>query len=187
VSCPIPPPSTPRLHLRRLLPTDSLAALTTLLHRAYGPLAEAGLRFHASYQGEDVTLRRISEGECMLAVRDGQVVGTLTLKDADQTGGSPWYDRPEVASFGQFAVEPRLQGLGIGTALMDWAEERAREKGVREIALDTAEGAARLIRWYSSRGYRFIEHVQWPRDTVNYRSVILSKTLAPPSARMPAP
>jgi hypothetical protein len=59
---------------------------------------------------------------------------------------------------------------------MGIAEARAREKGVAELALDTSEHAEGLIAMYKRRGYRFIEYAQW--DSVNYRSVILSKRLA---------
>jgi hypothetical protein len=55
-------------------------------------------------------------------------------------------------------------------------ERRAREKGVAELALDTSEHAEGLIAKYTRRGYRFIEYAKW--DSVNYRSVILSKRLA---------
>jgi len=44
-----------------------------------------------------------------------------------------------------------------------------------EVALDTSEHASHLIALYTRRGYRFVEHVRW--DTVNYRSVVLSKAL----------
>lgn len=88
---------------------------------------------------------------------------------------SPFYDRDDVASFGQFAVRPSHQGRGIGSALLDLVEARAREKGVAELALDTSEGATQLIDMCRARGFRFIEYVQW-RDT-NYRSVIMSKAL----------
>ena len=52
------------------------------------------------------------------------------------------------------------------------------EVGAAEIALDTAETAEELIRFYLKRGYRFIEHVTWT-DVVNYRSVVLSKRVEP--------
>ncbi len=112
-----------------------------------------------------------------MALLEGRLVGTIAFRDAAGTGGSPWLDRPEVASFGQFAVEPPLQGRGLGASLLDLVEARARETGARELALDTSEKATRLIAYYAKRGYRFIEHVQWDPAVVNYRSVVLSKTL----------
>jgi len=154
---------------------DSLAELTALLHEAYRALAERGMRFVASHQDEQTTARRVAKGECYLAFHESQLVGTITLDHAALSRGCPWYERPEVASFHQLAVRPRLQRHGIGSALLAHVERRAGEQGVKELALDTAEPAEDLIRFYTSRGYRFIDYVKW--NAVNYRSVILSKSL----------
>jgi GNAT superfamily N-acetyltransferase len=95
------------------------------------------------------------------------------FKAAARTGGSPWLDRPEVASLGQFAVAPDFQAQGLGARLMDLVEARAIATGAREIPLDTAEPATHLVAWYGRRGFRLIEHAQWSHT--NYRSVIMSK------------
>lgn len=99
----------------------------------------------------------MASGDTFVAVLDDAVVGVVTLAEADATHGSPFYDRPDVASFGQFGVLPELQRQGIGSRLMDIVEARAREKGVVELALDTSEHADALIAMYTKRGYRFIE------------------------------
>lgn len=155
--------------------TDSVFELTEMLHRAYAGLAGMGLRFWATHQGADVTLKRIEQGECFVAEADGVICGTIVFRDCTRTGGCPWYDRADVASFVQFAVEPGLQAKGLGRRLLAHAEERAIASGVRELALDTAEPATHLVEWYTRLGYRFIEHAQWSHT--NYRSVVLSKTL----------
>jgi len=161
---------------RRLEPSDDLDQLTCLLHAAYAPLAAAGMRFVASHQDVETTRRRVAKGETFVAVCAGEVIGTITLADANATSGSPFYDQPGVADFGQFAVQPAFQRQGIGSRLIEMVERRAREQGVAELALNTSEHAAQLIAMYTKKGYRFIEHVQW--DDVNYRSVILAKSLA---------
>jgi GNAT superfamily N-acetyltransferase len=158
-------------------PTDSVSELTAPLHEAYRALADRGMRFVASHQDEATTARRIAKGECYLAFHEGRLIGTVTLDHAALSHGCPWYERPEVASFHQFAVHPQLQRHGIGSTLLTHIERRATEQGVQELALDTAEPAEDLIRFYTSRGYRFIDYVKW--NAVNYRSVILSKTLEP--------
>lgn len=162
-----------RIEVRPLSPADSIPELTRLLHRAYARLAAMGLRYMATHQSDDVTRERTGQGECFIALADGTLVGTIMFKPADRTGGSPWLDRPEVASLGQFAVAPDVQALGLGARLMDLVEARAAETGAMAIALDTAEPAAHLVAWYARRGYRLIEHVQWGHT--NYRSVIMSK------------
>ena len=166
---------TDAILIRPWHPTDSAAALTEMLHRAYARLAGMGLRFWATHQNAEVTLKRIEQGECFVAEADGVICGTIVFRDCTRTGGCRWYDRPDVASFVQFAVEPGLQAKGLGRRLLDHVEERAIALGVRELALDTAEPATHLVEWYTRLGYRFIEHAQWSHT--NYRSVVLSKTL----------
>ncbi|MBD8556384.1 GNAT family N-acetyltransferase [Rhizobium sp. CFBP 8762] len=161
--------------IRRLGVEDSLGALTSLLHRAYAGLASQGLRYLATHQSEEVTRDRISQGTCYVAVKSDQIVGTILFKDTGQTSGCSWYDRPEVASLAQFAVEPGLQAQGLGRQLITLVEETAVRSGAKEIALDTAEPATHLVSWYTKLGYRFIEYAQWGHT--NYRSVILSKIL----------
>jgi GNAT superfamily N-acetyltransferase len=117
----------------------------------------------------------MAAGETIVAVGEDGVVGIITLRDAERTGGSPFYDRPDVALFGQFAVRPAHQHCGIGSTLISLVERRAREKGVVELALDTSERAGELIALYQNRGYRFVEYIQWP--DVNYRSMIFAKHL----------
>ncbi len=153
----------------------SVSELTALLHQAYASLAARGLRYVATWQGDDVTLKRARAGECYLLRLDGRVVGTVVFRSADRTTGCPWYDRPEVASFGQFAVLPEAQGHGLGSRLLALCEGRARETGAGELACDTAEPAEHLVRFYLRRGYRPVDTVDWP--VTNYRSVVLSKSL----------
>ena len=162
--------------LRLMSEADSFDELTELLHRAYAELAARGLRFYATHQPVSATRDRASKGECWIALMHGRIVGTVTMMPPDRCSGSPWYDRPEVAKFGQLGVSPDLRGKGLGGRLITLAEDRARACGARELALDTAEEATHLIALYTARGYRFIEHVDWRPDT-NYRSVLMSKAL----------
>lgn len=174
---PVTPSLLQNIVIRHLSPCDSIEELTELLHRAYKPLADAGMRYVATWQTPDITEKRIRKGECYVVSFRGRVIATAVYMAPNRTKGSPWYDRMEVAMFGQFAVEPEFQGSGVGGVLMDYLERVARRDAAEELALDTSEHAAHLIAWYGKRGYRFVEHVQW--ESVNYRSVILSKRLTP--------
>lgn len=165
--------------IRPIAPDDSWKELTELLHRAYAEFAEAGMHFVASHQSVKETRERASRGECWVGEFQECLVCTVTIVPPGkyQYHVIPqWYQRADVAVVKRFAVEPAFRGRGIGRALLDLAEQRAREMGATELALDTAEGAERLIAMYKAHGYRFIEYVDW-RPATNYRSVILSKTL----------
>lgn len=165
--------------IRAIEESDSVSEITKLLHRAYKRLLDMGLRFVATAQPEEETRERLFSGESFVAEKDGRIVGTITLYPVSD-GDCEWYGRPGVMHFGQYAVEPELQGAGIGKALLEFVEKRAREQGAKEIALDTSENATHLVELYSARGYRKVGNVKW--ESVNYRSVILSKTLDKPSA-----
>jgi len=168
-------PDLSRVSIRTIRPDDSLEELTELLHRAYGRLAKMGLRYLATHQSVEITRERVSRSVCFVAELDGRIVGTINYHPREKARGCPWYERPEVAKLSQMGVEPELQGHGLGRLLMDYAEAAARTDGAQELAMDTAESAHHLIEWYTRRGYRFIEYIQW--DVTNYRSVVMSKTL----------
>ena len=163
------------IEIRLIEETDCLKALTNLIHRAYRPLAEMGLRYWSTHQTVEDTRQRISLGDCYVATEDEQIVGTIVLRRPDTHAQHPWYERPEVTSFNQFAVDPEYQGRGVGAKLLDWVEQRARELGMEELACDTAEGAQHLIEMYQRRGYREVGKADW--EGTNYVSVVLSKRL----------
>ncbi|MFN8179623.1 MAG: GNAT family N-acetyltransferase [bacterium] len=178
-------PPTP-LRVRRLRPADSVGALTLLIHRAYAPLLEKGLHFVAATQDEATTRSRIAEGECFVAEVDGRIVGTILLRPPTASTRCAYYARAGVASIHQLAVEPALQRRGIARRLVEAAEERAREIGAEEVALDTAESASHLLARYERWGYRVVDAVDW-RPEVNYRSVVMAKTLSPGMRRSTDP
>jgi GNAT superfamily N-acetyltransferase len=158
---------------------DDVSEINALLRKAYAPLAAAGMRYAASWEDVANTQRKISEGECHLAKKDGKIVACAILRlprEPSTSSSDPaWYKRKGVATFGRFAVDPMLQGSGVGSKMMDLLEARARECGFTELACDTSEKASHLISMYERRGHRFTGFHQW--SVTNYRSVLLSKNL----------
>ncbi len=161
--------------IREWNPSDSVSALTRLLHDAYAPLAAKGFRFLASHQDDTMTLRRLSEGWSFVLERDREVIGTISLRGPDAGSECEWYCRPDVFSIGQFAVRPDCQGQGFGSRLLSHGEASARQWGAVHLALDTAEGAAELLAWYARLEFQLVGTVCWPET--NYRSKVLSKRL----------
>ncbi|HZW10570.1 MAG TPA: GNAT family N-acetyltransferase [Phycisphaerales bacterium] len=172
----------PRVLVRRYLIDDPITEITQLLHRAYAPQVLMGLRPLAGRQEDRTTLDRVLNSECYLAIlpeaegsERGRIVGIILFNEHERVAFPEFFLRPEVSHFAMFGVEPSLQGLGIGRVLLGRCEERARELGSSELALSMAEPDTALRAYYERRGYRFVEHWQWPYT--NYRSCILSKRL----------
>jgi ribosomal protein S18 acetylase RimI-like enzyme len=149
--------------------------LTKMLHEAYKPLADRGFQYSASHQPPEKTLERLKRGDPYLAFWDGQLAGTITLYEPKPESPCEYYRKEGVCHFGQFAVGPAFQGRGIGNGLIRIVEERVKQLGGKELALDTAEGAAALIGMYERRGFKAVSSTQWA--STNYQSVVMSKPI----------
>lgn len=168
-------PSLERVPDASAVDEATIADVTTLLHRAYAPLAARGMRYLASHQPNTTTRKRMADGTAFLARLGPRIVGTITFYPPGRHGGCDWYERDDVASFGQFAVDPDLQGRGIARALLALVEAEARAVEVTHLACDTSEHASELIGMYARRGFEIVGSTKW--NEVNYRSVIMSKRL----------
>lgn len=80
----------------------------------------------------------------MLVVeRDGEVVACCQLEH-----------RGVDAYFGMFAVDPGLQGGGLGRAVLAEAERTVRaEWGAERMQMQVIQQREELIAWYERRGY----------------------------------
>ncbi|KAB7672051.1 GNAT family N-acetyltransferase [Bacillus sp. B1-b2] len=154
---------------------DDIEQLTKLLNISYKQLADLGFNYMATHQDSTVTRRRIKNAVCLIALKDSEIIGSITYYSPKNNTGCHWYDKDNVAKIGQFGVNPSFQSKGVGRELLELVEKLATKDKAEELALDTAEGASHLIQYYGKKGYRFIEYVNW--NHTNYRSVVLSKSL----------
>jgi predicted GNAT family N-acyltransferase len=103
---------------------------------------EQGVRPEADRDGRD------HEATHLVAVEDGQVVGTCRL-----------VFQGEVARLGRMAVERDLRGRGLGAALLREAEGEALATGARRISLHAQLPARSLYErgGYVQQGPEFVE------------------------------
>lgn len=96
--------------------------------------------------------------EVFAAELDGRVVGCVTLED-----------RGESLELINIDVARELQGQGIGTQIVRFVEERARQEGKRVVTLGTSRSAAgvawKSLPWWQHLGYRITheEENDWTR------------------------
>lgn len=175
----LPTPSNePTVDIRLLAVRDSLQALTELLHRAYAPLAARGMNFSAATQSPEVTAQRAAAGQCFVAVRDREIVGTATVcspQDVPQEPSAPWFSDRNTVQVHQIAVSPAVQRAGVGALLLRRCEAWARDNGYASMVAAAAVGADELLALFRRLGYTEIGQVQESERT--YRSVILRKSI----------
>ena len=130
-----------RLEIRCARPED-LEAAVGVWERARWDAQQPWLEERMKYSHED-NLRHfrdvvMRENEVWLAVEDNEIVGFLALGDH---------------KVDQLHVEPRCQGRGVGTALLDRAKELAPEG----LALFTHQRNERARAFYERRGFRAVQ------------------------------
>lgn len=163
--------------LARWSPSDSVPELTGLLHRAYKRLGDAGLNFTAVDQDDAKTGERL-EGAIAFVAKDGRrMVGFASAHPDD---GTLLYRQPCVRVIGPVAVDPAMQGQGLGRSLLATLEDALREVGIQIAALDTAKPATWLIAWYERLGFEVVGDVAWRSKT--YVSSLMAKPLWPGGA-----
>ena len=96
-------------------------------------------------------------------VAGSPIVAVLTL-----------YQREDHVYVENVAVDPSAQGLGLGRALLDFAEREAVRLGVRRLALVTHEAMTENQSIYAHLGYVEVER----RAEDGFRRIYLEKRLA---------
>lgn len=168
----------------RFATQDDVAAVAELIELSYrGPLAatgwtnEAGLLDTPRSDEAEVAGLVADEGSrFLLAEADGVLVACALLQRAG-----------EAAYFGMFAVDPRRQAGGVGSAVLAASERAARGLwGSTALTMSVISVRDELIAWYERRGYaRTGEHLPFPfrvhpavsDDRADFDLVQLSKPL----------
>ena len=131
--------------LRAAGPQD-VDAVVALVESAYrGESSRAGWTTEAYLldgQRTDADEVRAVLPDLLVAEQDDGLVGCCVLSPRDGVG-----------YFGMFAVQPTLQGGGLGSALLAAAEERARSLGLPVVEMTVLSGRTELLAYYQRRGY----------------------------------
>lgn len=104
---------------------------------------------------------------------DGNLLGTIRLlwTDPDFWGADP---TPAVYVHG-LMIDRRRRGDGLGTALLDWAAARGRERGVGVFRLDCRTTNPVLRRYYEGYGFRAVGQ----RDFADFSCTLFELDLPP--------
>lgn len=127
-------------HLLRPATPDDLQAIAEIVRAAYSHyVARIGRKPGPMLDDYSIL---IAEGHVHVAEYDGTVRGLLVLIPEDG-----------VMLLDNVAVAPASQGMGLGRALLAFAERVAKASGCHTIRLYTNEAMIENIRLYSRIGY----------------------------------
>jgi GNAT superfamily N-acetyltransferase len=131
---------------------DDVPATKALLDVVSRWLISRGIRqWNYGFMPIETLRGRAERGELYVCVRDGEVIGTLTMQEADQ---ALWgTDQGECLYLHTLAVRPDLRGTGLGRWMLEWVEASARERGKARVRLDCLAHSEPLRRYYRGAGY----------------------------------
>ncbi|MBG8555236.1 GNAT family N-acetyltransferase [Hymenobacter guriensis] len=142
----------------RLATEADLRAIIQLVQRVVPLMHVAGnFQWTDSYPNEAVFREDISRQQLWVAEHAGQVraVAALTIDQDPEYAQADW-DAAELAIVThRLAVDPAAQGLGLAAALLEQAEELARQRGLRSLRVDTNSENQATQRLFPKLGYRF--------------------------------
>jgi GNAT superfamily N-acetyltransferase len=121
---------------------DELPVVRALMMAAFAEYAGYDCPSSALRETEADVRRAAAEGGAILAKLDDRVVGSgrFTIDD-----GALFYER--------LAVHPASRGRGVGRAMVEWLEARARALGLCEIRTEARSQQPDNRPFYLARGY----------------------------------
>lgn len=162
---------------------NDIPALTSLLNRSYrGDSSRAGWTTEADL----LSGKRIDDAGLILLINDPDSLILIAHSEDRVFATIHAHHENESVHFGLFAVEPSLQGGGIGKALLAYAESEAVLKwGVRTAIMEVITHREELIAYYERRGYvrtgemiAFPESELWNQLADNLVLEVLAKDLS---------
>ena len=108
---------------------------------------------------------RIKRQVCLIAVKDGEIVGTICIKECpnplvysfSDTTYEFLKDYGSCSYISRFAVEEKYRKTGLGIDLITKAIELARGKGTDLILLHSAASNENMVDFYGKRGFDLID------------------------------
>ncbi|NBE96617.1 GNAT family N-acetyltransferase [Nonomuraea sp. KC401] len=133
--------------------TAAMAALSDLVNTVYTE-AERGIWRDAVMRTSPAELSRLTrDGQIAVAGLYGRTVGCVRVQHLDA----------EASEFAMLAATPESRGIGVGRALVRFAEQHARARGSRIMQLELLTPRtwshpvkSFLAGWYGRLGYRMV-------------------------------
>ena len=136
---------------------DALRSIAVVAYQHYVPrIGQAPAPMTADY------VQAVRCRQAWVAVEGGQVIGFAIL-----------IAQPGYLLLDNVAVRPDVQGRGIGTRLLDLAEDHARSLHLGEVRLYTNEAMTENLSYYPRHGY--VETHRAEQD--GFRRVYFRKSL----------
>lgn len=159
---------------------NDIFPITSLINRSYrGESSRAGWTTEADL----LSGKRIDEAGLLQLFNDPNSAILIARSGETILATIHAHRENDAVHFGLFAVEPTLQGGGIGKAILAYAESEAHKRWrIRTAVMEVITHRTELIEYYERRGYvrtgeviPFPESGLWEREVESLELAVLSK------------
>ena len=130
-------------------------------------LSDEGCRIRASEMKNDFTSQRFEE---YIWEENGCVAALLSLGKTEDT------DKAGAYELWRIYIAPEMQGKGIGGKLLNFAEEKAKQKGYTEMLIWAFQENTRAISFYQKHGFQ-IDKTEFLEEPYHTYCVRLTKEI----------
>jgi GNAT superfamily N-acetyltransferase len=174
----------------RLAKSSDLYHLMELVRRAVPLMRAAGnLQWDDAYPNEDIFARDIDLEELWVAEPAPGIIAGVAAITTDQSPeyvGVGWNIHEPAIVIHRLAVDPEYRGAGIASALLQRAEQVARDRGITRLLIDTSAENEPAQRLTIRSGYKFAGEIML-HFRPGLRVFCYEKSLAPFEAPPDAP
>ncbi|MFO8076706.1 MAG: GNAT family N-acetyltransferase [Egibacteraceae bacterium] len=103
---------------------------------------------------------RVADAVVLVAVEDEEVRGAVTYVPGPDSASAEFTD-PAAAGMRFLAVDPEVQGRGVGAALTRACLARARHDGRERLVLHSTAWMVTAVRLYERLGFRRAVELDW--------------------------
>ena len=153
---------------------EEVGLVLEILNEAADWLRAKGIdQWQSRYFTRSLILEGIGKTEVYLARLDNQVVGTITLQWSDPLW---WGDTPmDAAYFHRLAIKREYAAKGLGHALIEWVENKAKISGKSYLRLNCHLENPRIRQYYEDLGFAYRGDASLPDGS--FHSALYEKRL----------
>ncbi|MBJ34492.1 MAG: GNAT family N-acetyltransferase [Flavobacteriaceae bacterium] len=125
-------------------------------------------QWNENYPSSEIFKKDIDSNSLYVYMIKSKILGCImiSLNKDDVYNHVKWLTEDEKNLYvHRLAVDPKYQKKGIGRSLMNFAENYARNNGLKSIRLDTFSENERNNRFYKSRKYIQLNDVYFPNQS----------------------
>ena len=132
---------------------------------------EGIMQWNENYPLKSHVISDIEREAMYCLIDDRQILGIVVIDEnqsPEYTTVAWEFHAEPILVVHRFAVLPSIQKGGIGSKLMNFAENYGKENGYQSIRLDAYAGNARTLRFYHKRAYKKVGEVNFAYRTLHF-------------------